>query len=104
MTNEFKDEEIEVVAGSVDSLETTQEWIDEKQIDIPMAYGLNAESMVDWIGGYYEEEKKFLHPANFIIRPDKTIEVACYSSGAIGRFVAGDVYRLIRLYKSRRNE
>lgn len=40
-------------------------------------------------------------PACFLIRPDKTIEVAAYSSGPIGRFVPQDVLALVRFYKSR---
>jgi hypothetical protein len=43
-----------------------------------------------------------IQPAGFLIRPDKTVEIACYSSGPIGRFVAGDVLKLVRFYKSKK--
>jgi hypothetical protein len=40
--------------------------------------------------------------AGFLFRPDKTLEIACYSSGPIGRFVAGDVLKLVQFYESRK--
>ncbi len=51
---------------------------------------------------HYEKEKVFIHPTGFIIRPDKTIEIAVYSSGAVGRFTAKDVLSAVRFYKSRK--
>jgi hypothetical protein len=53
-------------------------------------------------GAYYNKEKKFLHATGFLVRPDNTVEVACYSSGTIGRFVAQDVLALVTFYKSRK--
>ena len=54
------------------------------------------------IGSYYDNKEKFVQPTAFIVRPDNTIEVACYSSGPVGRFVAKDVLNLIKYYKSRK--
>jgi hypothetical protein len=60
-----------------------------------------AEEIVRITGAYYDIDKKFIHATGFLVRPDNTIEVACYSSGPIGRFVAQDVLRLVRFYKSK---
>jgi hypothetical protein len=60
-----------------------------------------AEEISRITGAYYDTDKKFIHATGFLIRPDKTIEVACYSSGTIGRFVAQDVLKLVKFYKSR---
>lgn len=72
------------------------------KITFPIAYGLNAERVSEITGSYYETERKFIQPANFLIRPDKTIEVASYSSGPIGRFAAGNVLGLVKFYKSKK--
>lgn len=65
-----------------------------------MAFGMDAEYVSGITGAFYEKDKLFLHATGVIIRPDKTIETAVYSSGPIGRFVAQDVLGLIKFYKS----
>ena len=60
-----------------------------------------AEEISRMTGAYYDTTKKFIHATGFLLRPDKTIEVACYSTGPIGRFVAQDVLKLVTFYKSR---
>jgi alkyl hydroperoxide reductase subunit AhpC len=63
---------------------------------------LDAAEVSEATGAYYDPEKKFLQAAGFVIRPDNTVAVVCYSTGPIGRLVAKDVLNLIRFYKSRR--
>ncbi len=99
---EFEAEEITVIAGSVDPIEKAKETAEKAKVTFPVGYGLDPEKVSAITGTYYEKEKKYLHAANFLIRPDKTIEVACYSSGPIGRFVAKDVLWLVKFYKSRK--
>ncbi|MGD8983543.1 MAG: redoxin domain-containing protein [Desulfobacteraceae bacterium] len=99
---EFEAEEITVIAGSVDPIEKAKETADKVKITFPVAYGLDPEKVSEITGAYYEKERKHLHATNFLIRPDKTIEVTCYSSGPIGRFVAKDVLGLVKFYKSRK--
>ena len=91
-----------MIAGSVDPLEKAKETAEKAKVTFPVGYSLNPEKVSELTGTYYEKERKYLHAANFLIRPDKTIEVACYSSGPIGRFVAKDVLWLVRYYKSRK--
>ncbi len=74
--------------------------IDRHGITYPIGYGLVAEEISRITGAYYEREKKYLHATGFLLHPDKTILVACYSTGPIGRFVAKDVLKLARFYKS----
>ena len=101
MHQEFKSEQIEVIAASVDSIEKAQETVNKIGITYPVGYGLIAEEISRVTGAYYEEERKFLHATGFLLRPEKTIAVACYSTGPIGRFVAKDVLNLVKFYKSR---
>ena len=89
-----------MISGSTDSLEKTKEYADKLGITYAMAYGMDAEAVSNLTGAFYEKEKKFVQPTGFLVRPDKTIEVAVYSSGPVGRFVAQDVLKLVRYYKS----
>ena len=97
---ELDAEGIKVIAGSVDPIEKTKEYADKLGITYTMAYGMDAEAVSDLTGAFYEKEKKFIQPTGFLLRPDKTIEVAVYCSCPVGRFVAQDVLKLVRYYKS----
>ncbi len=95
----FEGEDIRVVAGSVDPLEKARETVERLGLAYPVAYGLDARRISRQTGAYYQAEKLFLHAAGFIIRPDGNVEIACYSSGAVGRLAAGDVFKLVTFYK-----
>jgi len=89
-----------VIAASSDPIDKTQKLAEDLKIDYPMAYGLDFEDISKTTGAYYERERKILHPLNLVLRPDKTIAVASYSTGAIGRFGAQETLRLIRFWKN----
>jgi peroxiredoxin len=101
LDQEFKSEQINVIAASVDPIEKAREMIDKHGITFPVGYGLVAEEVSRMTGAYYEKERKHLHATGFLLRPEKTIVVACYSTGQIGRLVAKDVLRVVKFYKSR---
>jgi hypothetical protein len=82
-------------------MEKANETVDRIGLTYSVAYGMDAETISRITGAYYDINKKFIHATGFLIRPDNTIEVASYSSGPIGRFVAHDVLRLVRFYKSK---
>ena len=90
-----------MITGSVDTAEKTKEFLDKLGVTFPAAYGMDAESVSQMTGAFYEKERKIIQPTGFLLRPDKTIEVAVYSSGPVGRFGAQDVLALVKLYKSR---
>jgi peroxiredoxin len=96
---DFESEGIKVIAASVDPLEKAKETVQKVGITYPVGYGLDAEAVSKATGAFYEPEKKFLHAAGFILRPDNKISVACYSTGPVGRFTAKDVLTLIRFYR-----
>lgn len=102
MLLQLESEQIKVVAGSVDPIDKAKEIVEKLGITYPIGYGLIPEEVVRVTGAYYEKERKILHATGFLLRPDKTIAVACYSSGAIGRLVAKDVLNLVKFYKSRK--
>ena len=90
------------MAASVDPREKAQEMVEKNKLTFPIGYGLEAENISELTGAFYEPEKKFIQPTAFLIRPDKTIAVASYSSGPVGRMVAKDVWQLVKLYKSKK--
>lgn len=90
-----------MITGSVDTAEKTKEFLDKLGVTFPAAYGLDAETVSELTGAFYEEQRKIIQPTGLLLRPDKTIEVAVYSSGPVGRFEAQDVLALVKLYKSR---
>jgi peroxiredoxin len=101
MLEQFESEQVKIIAVSVDPLDKTKELIEKLGVTYPVAYGINAEEASRLTGAFYEEERKFIHATSFIIRPDNTVEVAVYSTGPIGRFVAKDVLGLVKFYKSK---
>ena len=101
LIQELEAEQIRVVVGSVDEKERAKEIVDKLELTYPVAYGMNPEEVSRITGAFYEKERKILHGTGFVIRPDKTIAVACYSSGPIGRLVARDTLNLVRFYKKR---
>jgi hypothetical protein len=62
---------------------------------------MDVQTVCEKTGAYFENERKIIQPTCFLIRPDKTIEVATYSSGPVGPFVAKDVLKIVKFYKSR---
>lgn len=82
-------------------MEKAKETVERIGLTYPVGYGMDAETISRITGAYYDINRKFIHATGFLIRPDNTIEVACYSSGPIGRFVAQDVLRLVRFYKNK---
>ena len=73
--------------------------IDRHGFTFPVGYGLMAEEISRITGAYYDKEEKYLHATGFLLRPDKTILIVCYTSGAIGRLVAKDVLALTGYFK-----
>jgi peroxiredoxin len=96
---ELKAEQIKVIAASVDPIEDARKMIERHGITFPVGYGLIAEEVSRITGAYYDKDEKYLHATGFLLRPDKTILIACYTSGAIGRLVPKDVLQLTRYFK-----
>ena len=68
-------------------------------LTIPVGYGLPLKETAQALGAFYEERRQILHATGFVIKPDKTLAVAQYSSGPIGRLVWQDVLALVQFYK-----
>lgn len=101
--DDFKSEGMGVLAGSVDAVPEARKTVKDLGLSFPVAHGLDLEETGRILGGFYQQEKEYLQPSGFVIRPDGTLEVASYSSGPIGRLKAANVLALVRYYKQNRD-
>lgn len=97
----LQEEGIRVVAASTDPLEKARETVAELSLTFPVGYGLPLQETAALLGAFYEKERRILHSTGFLIKPDKTIAVAQYSSGPIGRLVWQDVAAVVQVLKQR---
>lgn len=98
---ELEAEGIAVVAASVDAREHAEKTVEGEGLSFPVGYGLPLQATADTLGAFYETRRSILHATGFVVRPDATIAVACYSTGPIGRLEVRDVLRAVRFWKSR---
>lgn len=96
----IQSEGVSILAGSVDPPDKAEEMIAATGVSFPVAYGLGAEDISRSIGVYYNPEAPYLHAAGFILTPDGTVAVGCYSTGPIGRLTARDALALIIHFKN----
>lgn len=99
---EFKKENVDIVALSVDSLDKAKETVEKLQITFPVAYGLEVPRDAEKISAFWDNGRKIIQPANFILDSDKKVVDASYSIGPIGRIVAADALSHIQFFKKRK--
>ena len=87
------------MAASTDPLEKARETVEEQALTFPIGYGLPLRETAGRVGAFYDPRRGVLHATGFVVRPDRTIAVAQYSSGPIGRLVWQDVLGLVQFYK-----
>ena len=85
---DFEQEDVGLLALSVDPLEKATETVEELKLDFPVAYGLVMPKDADPIGAFWEERRGIFHATNFILDSDKKVVQASYSTGPVGRIVA----------------
>lgn len=90
---------IRAIAASTDPQEKATETVAEFGLSIPVGYGLPVKETAAALGAFFEERRGVLHATGFVIKPDRTIAVAQYSTGPIGRLVWQDVLGLVQHYK-----
>lgn len=78
---EFKTENVDVIALSVDPLDKARENVKKLQLTFPVAYGLEVPRDAEKVGACWEERRKIIHATNFILDSDKKVVDASYSIG-----------------------
>ncbi len=95
----FREEGISVLAASTDPVEKAKETVAEHSLTFRLGYGLPLEATARALGAFYDPQRGVLHATGFVVKPDRTIAVAQYSSGPIGRLVWQDILGLVQFYK-----
>jgi len=88
-----------VVGASVDDEEHAAGTVEKLGLEFPCGYGLPVEETAKTLTAFYESKRGILHATGFVVRPDATINVACYSTGPNGRIVVEDVLGAVRFGK-----
>jgi peroxiredoxin len=99
---EFKAENTDVVALSVDPLDKAKEMVAKTGATFPIGYGLKVPQDADKVGAYWEERRGIMHATNFTIDANKQVLQACFATGPIGRIAAVDALNSIRGTKKRK--
>jgi peroxiredoxin len=99
---EFKKENVDVVALSVDTFDKAKETVDKLKLTFPVAYGLEAPRDAEKIGAFWDAQRKIIQPANFVLDSEKKVVDASYSIGPVGRIVAADALSHIQFFKKRK--
>lgn len=94
---EFREKGVDIVAASVETEAEAKETVEKLGLDFPVAYGIDPVTFAKTTGAYYakDEDGDFLHATGFMLKPDNTIDVAVFSSGAIGRLEVGDALQFV---------
>jgi len=87
---------VKVVALSVDDEETSAALIAKHDLHFPVGHSADADKVAAGVGAYVNDDPRYLQSTGFVLAPDGTVQVAVYSSDAIGRLVADDVVGYIR--------
>lgn len=90
---------ISVFALSTDDPEHARETVARHGVTFPVLHGVDGPAVSRAWGSYYEERRDILHATSFVVRPDHTIASATYSTGPVGRLVAGDALAIVSFYR-----
>ena len=66
----------------------------------PAGYGADAGAIAAATGAYISADSRYVQSTGFLLDPDGRVEIAVYSSGAIGRLVPDDVAGYVRYLKT----
>ena len=102
--DQFKQENVDILALSVDPLDKAKAMVGQVKATFPIAYGLEVPRDADKVGAYWEDRRKIIHATNFIIDPERRVTQACFATGPIGRVVAEDALRSIQGTKKRKTQ
>ncbi len=58
LLNDYNSEQVKIIAGSIDPLDKTKEYVEKLGVSFPVAYGMDAEAVSKVTGAYYEEKRK----------------------------------------------
>lgn len=86
---------VRVLALSADTATDARTTVEVHGIEFPVGYGLAPDEIRARLGAYVAPEGRFIQATGFVLGPGGSVQLAVYSSGAVGRLVAADVLGLI---------
>lgn len=82
----YEEAGIRVFGLSVDPIEETQRMVRELALEFPVLSELDASGIAEQTGIYLSpQDPAFFQATGYVLKPDGTVSVAVYSTGAIGR-------------------
>lgn len=100
----FRSADIRIIALSADPEAEADATVETHGIEFPVAYGLDPMAIRDTLGSYLGDDDTFIQATGFVLAPGGRTMLAIYSSGAVGRLVAGDVLGLIEYARKQKEE
>ena len=97
--DKLREEGISVIAASTDPADKAKGSVDEHSLTYPIGHGLPLKETAGAFGAFYDDNRGIIQATGFVVKPDRTIAVAQYSSGPIGRLVWQDVLGLVQFHK-----
>jgi AhpC/TSA family len=70
--DQFKEENVDIIALSVDPLDKAKEMAERVTATFPIGYGLEVPRDADKVGAYWEERRKIIHATNFVIDAEES--------------------------------
>ena len=91
---ELKERDISVIALSVDPLDKAKEIVEQSHLEYPLAYGLKVPEDAERVAAWWDAKRPMIQPSEFVLSGSRKVLSATYSTGPIGRLMAGDVLSL----------
>jgi len=90
------EQDVRVVALSVDDEVTTRETVEKNKLTFPVGHSADARALHEATGAFVNEDPVYVQSTGFVLDPEGKVLVSVYSSGAIGRLVPEDVTGMVR--------
>jgi peroxiredoxin len=66
-----------------------------------VAWGVNRK-LAEAVGAWWEADRQFIQPSEFVVGPDGRVVQSSYSSGPLARTEAEDVLKLVNFLKNKK--
>lgn len=91
----FKASNVRVIGATVDSVEDVTAMSERLGLEFPVLAEIDRAQVVDGMGAYPLDRRGTYHPVNVILDENGAVDVASYSSGAIGRIGPEEALRFV---------
>lgn len=97
---EFADNDIRLVALSVDTEEDATATVEDMDLGFPVAWGLDVDDVAATLGAYRHRDPDYLESTGFVLDGVSRIQTMVYSSNAIGRFTPADTLGFVDYHRA----